>query len=294
MLIKVFDKEVDIKDTSCGRNGCEGYPYETLSTNFYTCLTHVCNVNCPFCEYHYSDTCEFDFEKWQYCVDEVIDKIGIYKASFTGGEPSLQLNILIKCLDYLKSKDKNIFTIINTNGSHLSELECIDSLDNIAMSRHHYLDDVNNEIFRSNLLPSSDNIINFSDKNKLHLSCNLIKGYIDSDIEIKKYLEWCSTVGVDDVGFVSLMKVNDYCNNHSLDFSDIDFNFNKHFIVNQYFDRIKNGKCVCKCRNYLYLAKNGKFVTVYSRYYVDNTCNDGALVFMDNHLREGFSGNIIS
>lgn len=293
MLIKIFDKDVEIKDTSCGRNGGVGHLYDNITTNLYTCLTHVCNVNCPFCEYHYKDNNKFDFEKWVCCVDELIDKVGIYKASFTGGEPSLEIDLLVKCLDYLKSKDKDIFTIINTNGSNLKKLEGITSLDNIALSRHHYDDIINKDIFRSNLVPSLEDIKNFKDKDKLHLSCNIIKGFIDSDVEIKNYLDKCAEIGATDVGFVSLMPINDYCKEKSIDFSDIEFQYNNKFIVNQYFDRIKDNKCVCKCRNYLYLAKNGQVVTVYSRYYVDNSCNDGAIVYMDNNLKQGFSGPVI-
>ena len=43
----------------------------------------------------------------------------------------------------------------------------------------------------------------------------------------------------------------------------------------------------------MYLGQNGQVVTAYSRYYVDNTCNDGALVSMDNVLRQGFTGEVI-
>jgi hypothetical protein len=41
---------------------------------------------------------KFDFEKWKYCIDEIMDKLGIFKASFTGGEPSLEFDNFVKCL----------------------------------------------------------------------------------------------------------------------------------------------------------------------------------------------------
>lgn len=293
MKIKLFNKEVSVKDTSCGMNGNKGYPLDDLRVNLYTCLTHVCNTNCRFCNYHYSDSVGFDFEKWKLCVDEIIDKVGIFKASFTGGEPSLEFENLVSCLKYLKNKDEHIFTIINTNGSNLEKLIGIEELDNIALSRHSVDDVENREIFRNNCVPSWSEIAKFPEKDKLHLSCNLIKGYVDSDGKIKEYLEECSKVGIHDVGFVSLMPINEYAKEKGIDFSDITFEFNNKFIVNRFFERQVKEKCVCKCRNYLYLGNNGKLVTVYSRFYVDNTCNDGAVVFMDNNLRQGFTGNII-
>lgn len=293
MKIKFFDTEVDIKDTTCGMNGNKGYPCEDIRVNVYTCLTHCCNTNCKFCEYHYKDDVPFDIEKWKKCIDEVMLKTGIFKASFTGGEPTLQYDILKECLEYLKYKDKDIFTVINTNGSNLDKLIGLSNLDNIALSRHSIDDDENKFIFGNDVVPTLAEIEKFPEKNKLHLSCNLIKGYVDNDIKIKEYLEKCSEIGVEDVGFVTLMPINGYAKEHSIDFSDIEFTFSNTFIVNRFFEREKDNRCICKCRNYLYLGKNNRIVTVYSRYYVDNTCNDGALVFIDNCLRQGFGGTVI-
>ena len=112
MKFKLFDKDVEVKHISCGMNGNPGHPYHDIRVNVYTCLTHICNTNCSFCNYHYEDSVEFDFEKWKVCIDEIVKKLRIFKASFTGGEPSLKIEILKKCLEYLKSKDESIFTII--------------------------------------------------------------------------------------------------------------------------------------------------------------------------------------
>lgn len=293
MKKKLFDKFVEVKTKSCGRNGAPGYECSDSRVNVYTCLTHICNTQCSFCNYHYNDTVSFDFDKWKACINEIDDKIGIFKASFTGGEPSLQFDTFVKCLDYLKSKNDNIFTIINTNGSNLDKLVGIDSLDNIALSRHSLDDNENRKIFGNDCVPTWQQIADFPEKEKLHLSCNIIKGYVDCDERIQEYLEECSKSDVRDVGFVTLMPINEYAQEHSIDFSDINFKFSNRFVVNQYFDRIEQDKCVCKCRNYLYLGENGHIVTAYSRYYVDRTYSDGALVFMDNNLRQGFTGEII-
>ena len=196
MQMKLFDKYVEVKDISCGMNGNLGHPYSDTRINVYTCLTHICNTNCSFCNYHYNDSVKFDFEKWKVCIDEIVDKLGIFKASFTGGEPSLEFDNLIKCLEYLKSKDENIFTIINTNGSNLEKLIGLDCLDNIALSRHSIDDLENQKIFGTTVVPNLEVIKDFPEKEKLHLSCNLIKGYVDSNEKIKKYLEKCSEIGV--------------------------------------------------------------------------------------------------
>lgn len=45
---------------------------------------------------------------------------------------------------------------------------------------------------------------------QIQFRCNLINGYIDSRDEVFKYLDWANELGINDVGLVSLMPVNDY------------------------------------------------------------------------------------
>ncbi len=293
MKININNKEVEVKGVSCSLNGEKGYSLkDCVTTNLYTCVTHECNASCKFCEYCYSDIVKFDMDKWKYSVDKIIESLPIYKASFTGGEPSLKLDIVQECISYLKSKDKNIFTVMNTNGVNLRQLEDIEGLNNIALSRHSISDIDNNKIFGIKVATLED-ISNFKYKDKLHLSCNLIKGQIDSQDKLEKYMDMASSVGVTDVGFVSLMPINDYAKEKGIDFMDISLQRTKKFNEYQTFRKFNDGRCVCKCRNYMYLAENMDIVWAYSRFYVDNSCTDGGLVFMDNHLREGFVGNII-
>lgn len=58
---------------------------------------------------------------------------------------------------------------------------------------------------------------------KIHLTCNLIRGIVDSEKAVIAYLEKAKSLGVYDVGFVSLMKVNKFCEDNHVDFSDIVF-----------------------------------------------------------------------
>ena len=75
MQMKLFDKYVEVKDISCGMNGNPGHPYSDTRINVYTCLTHICNTNCSFCNYHYNDSVKFDFEKWEMTLVKLLSKI---------------------------------------------------------------------------------------------------------------------------------------------------------------------------------------------------------------------------
>ena len=84
-----------------------------------------------------------------------------------------------------ESTGYKVFTVVNTNGSNIDKLGTISQyIDSISLSRHHYNDIKNTEIFKSNKVPSETLIQAFPDKTKLHLSCNLIKNYIDSIVPL--------------------------------------------------------------------------------------------------------------
>lgn len=113
---------------------------------------------------------------------------------------------------------------VNTDGLRLKQLfedDVVENFYSVALSRHHYDDKINNEIFNFKC-PSTEEIKQiqekYHDKDILHFSCNLIKGYMDNKEDIYKFLEWSSEVDVRSVGFVSLMPVNDYSKEHFVDF----------------------------------------------------------------------------
>jgi hypothetical protein len=161
-------------------------------------------------------------------------------------------------------------------------------LDSIALSRHHYSDAINTSVFNT-MVPSSNEIMEFQRKDILHLSCCLMKDFIGNEAEIYKYLEYASSIGCEDVGFVTLMKVNQYSEQQFVDFADLGIQPSSNMFITQNWNN--NGKC--RCRNYVYLADNTQVIRVYSRYYVDKNFCQSVLVFDGQNLRIGFDGQII-
>jgi len=118
---------------------------------------------------------------------------------------------------------------------------------------------------------------------------NLIKRYIDCEEEIIKYLQFASEVGIYDVGFVSLMRINDYCKENQVLFDNIDFTSGRIRKTKEW----KN-KDYCRCANYLYIPKNNdRLVKFYGRYVCQSKNTESQLVFDGINLRDGFGGNII-
>ena len=295
-IVKLFGKDLVVKDNHCSLNGKPGDPIDVPYINMYVTMTNACNAKCAFCcnEKNACTKVNFNFYKFYYLVHEIQKQLTINKLSFTGGEPSLDIELLGKCVQAVKETDTEIFTIINTNGINLAKMAPIAKyFDSIALSRHFYNDEVNNEFFKTDSVAQAEAIKAFPYKDKIHLSCNLQKGYIDSSRKVMLYLEEAAKLGIGDIGFVSLMPVNDYCKEKFVDFADI----NLELIENLYISKEWNNATYCRCRNYLYVPKSEEaevdIVKLYTRYYVDSSYCLSTLVFDGEYLRKGFGGEII-
>ena len=290
--IKIFNKEIQVRDYYCQLDELTPQKISEPYINIYVTITNFCNANCEFCcnANNKYNGISFNFEKFKKVVQEINSNVKINKCSFTGGEPTIQLDNLKKCLNLIKNTNSEIFTVINTNGTNIDELiNLLPLIDSISLSRHHYNDDVNAEIFHNISVPNTKDIFNFPNKTKLHLSCNLIKEHIGNIKEVIKYLEWASTTGCNDVGFVSLMSINEYCKNQFVDFNTLNFEE----IDNVFITKNWNYQNLCRCRNYNYIANNAEIIDVYARYYVNPQYSGNALVFDGQNLRLGFNGEII-
>lgn len=292
MEVEIFGHKLNLKEEYCTL--CNEAPKKIKEPyiNMYVTVTNGCNSNCAFCcnEKNACKKVDFDYYKFYYIVSEISKKLAINKCSFTGGEPTLEHELLTKLITTVKDIDADIFTVINTNGMNIKKLEeFVGDIDSIAFSHHHYDEEVNKQIFGTPTVASNEDIKTFINPNKLHASCNLIKGHICDPKSITKYLEHLAEIGITDVGFVSLMPANDYCKENFVDFKDINFAN----IPNLYLSKEWNNKTYCRCRNYVYLSEKGVPVKVYFRYYVDPSYAVSTLVYDGKYLREGFNGKII-
>lgn len=267
--------------------------YERKPISLYIVITRKCNAKCSFCEYR-GETEKIDIYKFKEIFIELNKYYDITTVHFTGGEPTLELDTINTLSKTIKEISPLTKTSVNTNGIFLNKLSNIDTVDNIALSRHTIIDKDNFNIFRTNNIATYKDIYTNNHKEKIHLSCNLIKGYIDNDKKIIDYLEMASKLDINDVGFVSLMNINDYCNYSYVEFSNIIPKENDYFKKTRDYRCINNKDIVtCKCENYLYKAKNMNFISMYHRYAIKNNEKADFLVYENNHLKQGFNGNII-
>ena len=292
METTLFGKNIPLKSYVCALNGQEPQPIGVPYVNLYIQLKG-CNAKCKFCTFQEAAK-DFNFKKFKEVLSELKKNIQVRKISVTGGEPTLFLDRLYKISDNVRKVFPDSFFVVNTNGYQLLDLYKdgkFRDFDSISLSRHHYDDKINNEILGFNSISKKwlEAIQHswWQQKDKLHLSCNLINGYIDSPQKVYNYLEFAGKVKINDVGFVSLMKINYFCENNFVDFSDLKLKHKRLF-------KTKEWKFMdsCKCNNYLYIPNdiNSDVVKVYYRCFMmrSEVCN--SLVFDGENLKIGFDG----
>ena len=255
---------------------------DTLFT-FYINITNACNAKCEFC----LNACNQDIGKLNLIeLKSILDLVhkNISRISISGGEALLYPKELEELLKLVQTYNKNI--IVNTNGAYLlKNLDMLNKYDigSIQLSRHHYEDEKNNEVFKVNTI-SFEDLKNLKLNADLRINCLLIKNYIDSKEEIIKFLEKISETDIAQVGFISMTQVNDYAKENFVDYRDIIGDLGPDFVETQ---RLSDGDA-CSCNHNLYVAKNGKTIFVYFRYKREN-CELGRSLFFDtNGLKEGY------
>jgi molybdenum cofactor biosynthesis enzyme MoaA len=293
MNFTIFGKEILIKQFGCGQSDVLGDEIPP-SVNIFVKVTKICNAKCLFCSSANTKNIngKFNLAKLLTIVQEFRNQnITINRINITGGEPSLVSNLVQSILNECSSNIyKDIHLHLNTNGlfEQSQELMRNPRWNSISVSLHHYDIGKLSELYGT-AIPETAFAFKGIDTNKVNVSCNLIKGYIDCAEEAHKILDFTLESGIPRIGFVSLMKLNNYCLSHYVDFEDIHLDSISHV----YFTKSMNRGKDCKCSNFLY-NKGLKILEIYTRNYMNPYYCESALVYDGEYLRQGFhEDNII-
>lgn len=291
--INLFGKTIKLKGFYCPtekRKICKYDCKDKVQVGLYINVNNICNADCKFCNIHnfQSTNLLFDIIKFEKVFKQLIEKDVLNRVAITGGEPFLNFDIINQILDIIyKYTDKLIITI-NTNATcidKVKELKHLDKILGVNISRHHYDDQLNDEIFYCKTATKEQlkELSKCVPSNILRLKCNLVKGYIDNIDEIKKYLEFASDIGAYTVGFVTLREENDFCKENKVEIKNLGQDEEILHISSNY-DRE-----YCQCNNYVYRSKDLKFIEIFDRY-IKKKNNDYCfqLVYNNNELLTGF------
>lgn len=287
MFIKFKDKEIAIKEFDCHWGDITPAKIHP-SVNLFVKVTNGCNALCQFCSNAGAMTSatKFNIEKLIEIIYELqYSGIIVNKVNITGGEPSVVPNLVEKILDAVSMPElRDLHLHLNTNGllPKSQKLMQHPRWNSISMSLHHYNLVKLSELYGCKI---AEEAFEFSNINRkiLNISCNLIKGYIDCSSEAKLMLDFAIDKDIKRIGFVALMKVNDFCREHFIDLEQIALKEIPHV----YFIKSMNRGTDCKCSNYLY-NKGFKVLEIYMRNYANPQYCESSLVYDGEHLRQGF------
>lgn len=292
--VEIFGREIPLRTHQCSLFGAESNPVNDPYINLYV-RTKFCNAKCQFCTF--ADTAsKFNEKKYIEVLNELKSKITVRKIAFTGGEPTLYWEQFKSMVEIASEIIPDASFSMNTDGLRLKRLfedPIYKKMDNIHISRHHYNDDINNQIFKTKT-PTTEELkwaqSLATNPYQLQVSCNLIKGYIDSVDEVFNMLEWVNEVEINNVGLVSLMPVNQYSREHFI-------NFNVRDLIGERFNVTREWayKNACQCTNYVYFPENARQpMRVYHKNtYAPFDINE-TVIFDGENVKLGFDGEIIA
>jgi pyruvate-formate lyase-activating enzyme len=287
--VELFGKTIDLKTHTCSFFGEPAEEIEEPYVNLYI-RTKFCNAKCEFCTYA-EDASKYDESRFIEVLEEISSKIKIRKIAVSGGEPTLYWDNFKSITLLAKKYAPDAELSMNTDGLRWLQLfnDPIYKLyDYIQLSRHHYDDTINNGIFKTNT-PTSDEIRITSElqthPRQIQFRCNLIKGFVDDKEQVFKYLDWANSVGINDVGLVSLMPINKYSEDNFIHFHIKEL-LGENFKLTKQWERYGGG---CECFNYVYLPEDLRIpMKVYHKNTFMPSLVKETLVFDGQNLRMGF------
>lgn len=295
--IEIFGENIKIKNYECSTIR-DNVKKQKKKLNLYIKINDACNAKCKFCSNSgIKDMGKIDFKKLEYVLKYLNERQLLNRLSITGGEPILKIDLLNNIANLIYNVIPDAIVTINTNAYNLRKvvnLESIDKIEGIHISRHHYKDEINERIFETNVAYEEDIkyvMNNIKNKKLLRLNCLLMKNNIDRIEEAEKYLEFASELGIFRVGFVSLMKINQYSKENFINFNNV---FKKELLNPRTFIYFYDTN-ICECINGAYISKKGKFIEWYARMTKELNCEyTRQFVYTSNNrITTGFGKEII-
>ena len=290
--IELFGKKVDICNSLCSVNGKEDIPNK-VKLDLYIKVTDLCNAHCSVCSNKGNEkNSNLDYKKLEYIIKGLNEQERLGRIAITGGEPFLNLDRLNRVLNIIFSIKPDAIVTINTNGFRIKEcldLDSINLVSGIHISRHHYRDSINDEFFGIETANRNDirEVIKKSENPHLiRLNCLLMKKYIHTINDVSRYLEMAANLKVDHTGFITLMPYNEEAIKEYVDFNDIFKDVPERF---QIISNTKD-KDICECTNGVYLSNNGHVIPFYARKVKELNCPYARqfVYTSDNQLTAGF------
>ena len=298
--VNVLGKELKLKNYVCSSDGIHyKQKPEDIQLQLSICPTSFCGAACPFCIAKNTDHKQFiDLKKLEECLKKLKNENLVRGISFTGGEPFTDVKLLNETINLVFDIfGKGIEISVTTNGINLHrmhEIEMLSYLDALHISRHHYDDCVNSELFGVRV-PTKDELSEIlhsvSYKDLFVLNCMLLKDYIGTQEDVHKFLDFAIQVGAGKVAYMACSPINDFARAQTMDYTTVLRADDPALLFTRGFQDFD----LCRCQDGVYASSTGDIIEFYGRNTNVSDCEycRGFVYGADNHLRVGFNGEII-
>lgn len=299
--VTILGKPVTVKNYVCSADGVN-YPLkqEPVQLQMSVCPTMYCEGKCPFCiAKNIRSKQKLDVGKFARVMQMLKAENRIRGVKITGGEPFGDTGLLNEVICILfETFGYDLELSVSTNGMRLDRLHEIRDLSHIEaihISRHHDDDAVNRAIFGGADVPSGENLREIvgtvSYRDLFVFNCMLLRDYLHTPEDAHRFLDFTIGVGVPKVGFMTCSPINAYAQAQMIPFESVlreddpALLFTRGFYDYEY----------CHCRDGVYVSPEGKIVEFYGRSTRTDGCRyaRGLVYGADDHLRDGFGGEII-
>ena len=298
--VNVLGKELKLKNYVCSSDGLHyKQKPDDIQLQLSICPTSFCEASCPFCIATNTQQKQFvDLFKLEECLKRLHDENLVRGISFTGGEPFTDVKLLNDILNSIyKIFGNHVEVSVTTNGTNLHrmhEIEMLSYLDALHISRHHYDDRINAELFGVRVPTKeelSEILHSVSYKDLFVLNCMLLKDYIGTQEDVHKFLNFAIEVGAGKVAFMACSPINDFAKAQTMDYTTVLRSDDPALLFTRGFQDFN----LCRCQDGVYAAPTGEIIEFYGRNTSVGDCEycRGFVYGADNHLRVGFDGEII-
>ncbi len=298
--VTVFGKELKVKNYICSSDGINYVQKpKTLQLQLSICPTSFCEASCPFCIATNTQLKHFlDIHKLEECLKRLQAENLVRGISFTGGEPFTDMKLLNDSINLIyKIFGTDMEISITTNGANLHrmhEIEMLSYLDALHISRHHYDDRINECLFGVPVPTKeklSEILHSVKYKDLFVMNCMLLKDYIGTQVEVHKFLDFAIDIGAGKVAFMTCAPINDFAKVQTMDYTEVLRSDDPSLLFTRGFQDFS----FCKCQDGVYVSEEGEIIEFYGRSTNVSTCDycRGFVYGADNHLRSGFTGEVI-
>lgn len=300
--IELLGQRVRVKNYICSRDGVHYFRKpEHIRLQLSVSPVSFCPGACPFCVAQGTKLHRrIDMAKFERVMRQLKAEDRMKGVKITGGEPFYDFELLNDVVALLfEVFGTGLELSISTNGMWIEKLLRLNGLEHVEsvhISRHHYDDEINRRLFGGAAVPDSGRLRELAravpSRKLLVFNCMLLKGYIDSPEEARRFMDYASETGVPKVGFMDCMPINAYAREHRLSYEDVLTEEKDDILFTRAYFALED----CHCQDGVYLTSRGRLEEFYGRSTQPGRggyCR--TLVYeADDHLRDGFGGNILT